>query len=271
MTSILYKELLKCKASLSISLSKNLTYKFNFLFMMTIPVFVFFAIKYSLWSSIYATHPETEIKGYNLARMIEYQFWILIFDLFIRSHFFSENISRFIRLGRISSFLLYPFPFIAYQFNLFLSDKILQFFIACVFLILVLSIGWIKPPILSHVLQAGILVFLVALYWFFIQILIGFLSFWLDETWSLNLAVRFISFFLSGSVLPLDLFPQTLAQILYWTPFPYLIYFPIQIIMGQEVHFLKCFGILSFWVFFFSLCTQLLWKKGLKLYSGAGL
>ena len=239
--------------------------------MMTVPVLIFFAIKYSLWSSIYAVNPKTEIQGYTLARMIEYQFWILIFDLFIRSYFFSQNVSSDIRLGKISSFLLYPFHFISYQFNLFLSDKILQFVIASSCLALVLSIGWVEMPPLSNVLKAGLLILLVALYWFFIQMIIGFVSFWLDETWSLNVAIRFISAFFSGSILPLDFFPEFLTHILFWTPFPYLVYFPIQILMGQEVDFLSCFSILLFWTFIFFLISKAIWKKGLNLYTAAGI
>lgn len=239
--------------------------------MMTVPVLIFFAIKYSLWSSIYATHSGIDIKGYTLARMIEYQFWILIFDLLIRSYFFSENVSSDIRLGKISSFLLYPFHFISYQFNLFLSDKILQLIISSFFLAFVLSLGWIEIPLFSHILKAVSLILLVALYWFFIQMILGFMSFWLDETWSLNVAIRFISAFLSGSILPLDLFPELLAKILYWTPFPYLVYFPIQILMGEDVDFLSCFFTLSFWTFLFFLISIRIWKKGLKFYTAAGI
>ena len=238
--------------------------------MMIVPVLVFFAIQYSLWSSIFAVHPEKEIQGYTLARMIEYQFWILIFDLFIRSYFFSENVSSDIRLGKISSFLLYPFHFISHQFNLFLSDKILQFVIAGSCFTLVLIMGWIEMPLLSNLLRAGFLILLVALYWFFIQMIIGFVSFWLDETWGLNVAIRFISAFLSGSILPLDFFPDFLSSILFWTPFPYLVYFPIQILMGREVDFLSCLSVLLFWTLLFFLISKWIWRKGLNLYTGAG-
>jgi len=271
MVIILYKEFLKWQASLSISLSRSLTYKLNFLSMMTVPVLIFFAIKYSLWSSIYAVNPQQEIQGYTLSRMIEYQFWILIFDLFIRSYFFSQNVSSDIRLGKISSFLIYPFSFLAYQFNLFLSDKVLQFVIALSCLILVLSLGWIDLPSFSRLSKAFALILTVALYWFFIQMIIGFLSFWLDETWSLNVAIRFISAFFSGSILPLDFFPSFLSQILYWTPFPYLVYLPISLLMGEDIDFLRCFVILCCWTFCFFLISKIIWKKGLKLYTAAGI
>ena len=201
--------------------------------MMTVPILVFFFIKYSLWTSIYSVNPVKEIQGYTLSRMIEYQFWIFIFDLFVKSYFFSENISSDIRLGRISSFLLYPFHFIAYQFSFFMSDKVIQFFIAVCCFILVVSTGLIQAPLVSNILKFSFLIFLAALYWFFIQMIVGVSAFWLDETWSLNASIRFISAFLSGAILPLDFFPKFLADFLLWTPFPYLAYFPCSNFNGK--------------------------------------
>jgi len=37
----------------------------------------------------------------------------------------------------------------------------------------------------------------------------------------------------SGHLFPLDILPQWLGRILYFTPFPYQLYFPISIYMGK--------------------------------------
>ena len=264
-------EYLKWLESLKICLARNLNYKINFLLMMVVPVVVFFAIKYNLWNSIYASNSQKEIQGYTLSKMIEYQFWILIFDLFVRSHFFSENISDDIRLGKISAFLLYPFSFISYQLNLFFSDKLIQFFIGGLCFSLVLFLGWLSLPSFFHLLKAGAFLLMVCLFWFFVQMGLGFLAFWFEKTWSLNVSVRFISAFFSGSIIPLDLYPEMLAKILLWTPFPYLIYFPVQILMGEPVSSSFCFIVLSLWIVVFFFITKWLWRKGLNFYTGAGI
>ena len=267
-----YKEFLKWQASFKTSLTKSLNYKINFLLLLVVPVCVFFAIKYNLWRSIYAVHPEKQIGGYSFSRMIEYQLWILVFELFIsRSVFFVENISSDIRLGKISSFLLYPFGFMSHQFVLFLSDKLLQFFIASFCFGLVLVMGWIEFPLILNLLKSLTLILMIGLFWFFVQMSLSFLSFWLEETWSLNLSVRFIATFFSGSILPLDLFPSFLQKLLYWTPFPYLMYFPIQMVMGDEVSFLSCFLVLLIWIFIMFFLAKMIWRKGLKFYTGAGM
>ena len=267
----IYLEYLKWIESLKICLSRSLNYKINFLLMMVVPVVVFFAIKYNLWNSIYASNTQQEIQGYTLSKMIEYQFWILIFDLFIRSHFFSENISSDIRLGKISSFLLYPFSFISYQLSLFFSDKLIQFFIGSFCFSLFLFSGWLSAPPLFSLLKTGAFILMICLFWFFVQMGLGFIAFWLEETWSLNVSVRFISAFFSGSIIPLDLFPKAFADILLWTPFPYLIYFPVKILMGEPVSSSFCFVVLSLWTVIFFFITKWIWKKGLNLYTGAGI
>ena len=264
-------EYLKWLQSLKISISKNLNYKINFLLMMVIPVLVFFAIKYNLWSSIYATNSAENIKGYTLSQMIEYQFWILIFELFVRSHFFSRNISEDIRLGKISAFLLYPFGFINYQLSLFFSDKLIQFFIGIFSLSVAIAFGWVQMPSLDILFKAGIFIFMVSTFWFFTQLLVGFLSFWLEETWSINISVRFISAFLSGSIIPLDFYPEIMSKILLWTPFPYLIYIPVKVLMGESIDVGFSIFILFVWMLILLFLVQFVWRKGLKLYTGAGI
>ena len=264
-------EYLKWNQSLKISLSKNLHYKVNFLLMMCLPVLVFFVIKYNLWSSIYEGNNYKTIKGYSLSEMINYQFWILILEFFVRSYFFSQNISVEIRHGKISCFLLYPFSYIKYQLSVFLSDKVLQVFVGLFTLLLVLFFSWVKTPSALIFLKAGLFIFMINIFWFFVQLFIGFLAFWLEETWGLNISMRFIAAFLSGSVLPLDLYPEWFAEILHWTPFPYLLYVPVKILMGEELDIGFSLSILFAWNVILFFCVWGIWRKGLRLYSGSGM
>lgn len=269
--SYFFKEYIKWIASLKISLSKTLNYKVNFFLMMVIPVFIFFAIKYNLWVSIYSANPHEIIQGYSLSEMIEYQFWILIFDLFVRSHFFSQNISSDIRLGKISAFLLYPFSFISYQMSLFFSDKLIQFFIGIFSLFVAIFFNWLKLPSLTVLFQAGVFILMVSAFWFFIQLTVGFISFWMEETWSLNISIRFISAFFSGAIIPLDLFPDIIEKALLWTPFPYLTYIPVRILMGESFNLGYSYLILFIWLVVLLFSMLWIWRKGLSLYTGAGI
>ncbi len=263
-------EYLKNFQSIKTFLIRNMTYKMNFFLLMVIPIFVFFFIKYNLWISIYKINSVEVIQGYTLARMLQYQFGIVLLDLFVRSHFFSQNLSADIRLGKISSFLLYPFNFINYQLSKFISDKILQLFIGLITLFVVLFFDLIEINI-SILIKFFLFIITINIFWFLTQTFIGLLSFWLEETWSLNICIRFITAFLSGSFIPLDLYPEFLRNILTWTPFPYLIYFPVKVLMGDSVPVIFCLSVISFWILILVFITQGVWKKGLKLYTGTGM
>ncbi len=264
-------EYLKHSQSIKIFLIKNITYKFNFFLMMIIPVSVFFFIKYNLWVSIYEINSVEIIKGYTLSKMIKYQFGIFLLDLFVRSHFFSQNLSTDIRLGKISSFILYPFHFINYQLSQFIANKFLQLLIGSTAILTALLFKVIEIDSFSVFIYFLLFVIITSIFWFFIQTIIGLFAFWIDETWSLNVSFRFITAFLSGAFIPLDLYPELLKNILIWTPFPYLVYFPVKILMGDEVPILFCVSILSVWTLILIFIALWAWKKGLKLYTGAGI
>ena len=261
----------KWAQSIKTALIKSANYKADFFLSLIVPVGVYFFIKYNLWSSIYHFNSSGHIQNYSLEKMIQYQFWIMIIDFFVRAHFFSENISEQIRLGKISSFLLYPFGFIKYQLSLFISDKIIQLFVGSLALSLALCFHFTQPINGIILTKSLFLLCLVSGFWFITQTLVGLLAFWLEETWSLNVCIRFIAAFLSGSLLPLDLYPETLTKILLWTPFPYLIYFPVKLLMGESVNFGFICLVLGSWIIGLFLFMGWVWKKGLNLYTGSGI
>jgi ABC-2 type transport system permease protein len=76
--------------------------------------------------------------------------------------------------------------------------------------------------------------------------------------------------FLSGMVAPLVLFPDTVRQIVLWTPFPYLIYFPASLLTGHPEHVVRGFVALVLWSAVFWVLNRWLWQRGLRQYSGMG-
>ena len=272
-SSPLFKtEALKWIQAVKTALIHAAAFKLEFVFGVISPFFLFFFIKYSLYSSIYSA-PEggALLRFYSFHEMTAYHTWLLIFEIFTRAGFFSENLSRDIRLGRISSLLLYPFGFLKHYSALFLADKALRFFISFFTLALALSFGFLGFPSLKFAAAGFLFMLAAAAFFFLIQIIIGMLAFWVDETWSLNVALRWIIMFASGSLLPLDFFPPALQTALSWTPFPYLAYFPALIFMGKAERLGFALWILIFWLAALSWIARLVFQKGLKLYTGSGI
>jgi ABC-2 type transport system permease protein len=261
----------KYVSTIRIELSSQLAYKLNFILLILGPAAVFFFIKVNLWWSIFTVRENEPVAGYSFERMLEYQVYVLVATLLSQAYV-SRNISEDIRFGRISAFLLYPTSFMGYHFGAFSAAQILN--VATV--ALVLSLVWISGiiPIASvAAFVSGLaLTFVVSLLWFSIWFLLSCTAFWLDEAWVIRVMFAIVARFLSGAVIPLDIFPEGLRTLLWYTPFPYLTFVPVQTMMGTPpVDFVEALTITLAWLAIASSCAYLIWRRGLRLYSAAGI
>jgi len=79
-----------------------------------------------------------------------------------------------------------------------------------------------------------------------------------------------LQIFFSGLIAPLDVFPDSIRDVLILTPFPYLVYFPAAILVDLKIQLFKGWLIMIFWIILCYTLNRWLWKKGLKHYSGMG-
>ena len=95
-------------------------------------------------------------------------------------------------------------------------------------------------------------------------------SFWIERAVAIEQFWFLFYLFLSGMVAPLSMFPSFMAQLALWSPFPYLIYFPVAVLLGLDTPLLRGFGITLGWLIIFALLNRWLWRRGLRRYSGMG-
>lgn len=261
---------LKWYQTIIISWKKNTAYKLNLVLQIIGPAVVFFFIKYSLWNTIFAQNPGKLISGYTFSAMISYHIWSFLVSLMSQGHT-ALNLSLDIRMGRISSYLIYPFNFWEFHTASFIGFQLLQLVIATFSLLAFYVIGILPEITWMHLGLGVICSFYVSLFWYTLQYLTGLIAFWLEETWMLRVILQIITVFLSGAVIPLELFPKWSVDILNYTPFPYLTYYPIKVFMGASVNLLNFFGVTTAWFLALCLANTLLWKKGMKHYTAAGM
>ncbi|EQC49225.1 ABC-2 family transporter protein [Bacteriovorax sp. BSW11_IV] len=262
--------LLKWWQTMRISWSRYTAYRLNFFLQVIGPAIVFFFIKYSLWSAIFSQEPHKVIQGYDFQGMINYHVWTLIVGLVAQGHT-AMNLSEDIRLGRISTYLIYPFNFWEFHTASFFSFQILQFCIALISLGILLAIGVISSLTLSTLCIGFLFCFYVSLFWYLLQYLTGILGFWLEETWMLRVILQIVAGFLSGAIIPLELYPQKFVAFLNYTPFPYLTYYPVKVFSGDYSHLMQAFLVIAFWIGITFVLNHLVWKKGIKNYTAAGM
>ncbi|MFW7379136.1 MAG: ABC transporter permease [Oligoflexus sp.] len=257
--------------TMRIAWSNYLAYKLNFLLLVIGPTLVFFFIKYNLWTSIYGMEGVDSIQGYDLDSMLAYQVWVMIVS-FLAQSYHSMNLAEDIRLGRISSYLVYPFNFSSFHLANFIAIQGVQFIVSLVTVTTVLLAGLISLPDILQILKGLSMSWLVGLLWFQISFIIGLAAFWLEETWVLRVMFTTIAQFFSGALIPLELYPQWLLDFLYWTPFPYLTFVPVKQFMGEFAgSFMHSLVVISIWLLLSLACARFIWQRGLRLYTAAGM
>jgi ABC-2 type transport system permease protein len=252
--------------------SEMFVYRVNFFLQVLGPAFVFLVIKVSLWSSVYRFDESVKIGNYTLTQMLIYHLWVMLVTL-LTTTYNSVNLSEDIRLGRISSYLIYPFSLGAFHAAQFLARQVVQVMIVMVTLLIVYATLHDKLPTLTlNTLLAGVfLSSMVSFFWFVLQYLIGLMSFWMEESWTLRVILHIVTQFCSGAIIPLDLYPHWARTILTYTPFPAISFIPTRLFLGLEHAWFEPFVLLMGWTVIMALISRLIWRNGLKLYTAAGM
>lgn len=106
---------------------------------------------------------------------------------------------------------------------------------------------------------------------FVIQYTIAMLCFWTERAASAETLWFIVYMFLSGAIAPLEMFPPAFAAVVQWTPFPWLIWAPAQLLVGNEA-FDVWFGlaVVGGWTAAFAILNRALWRRGLLRNSAMG-
>jgi len=258
-----------------IGIQNNLQYRVNYLTRTLFSFIPLFAML-SLWRTIYGNNSAAgEHNGYSQAQMIFYYMLVAVVDVFTAVNEDDWQIAADIREGNISQFLLKPVDYLGYRLCLFFSGRIA--FISMALVPLAAFIFCFRSYFVTPVNEAAFLVFpvsllLTALLQFFISYAMAMLAFWFLEISTLIFILFAFEYLASGHLFPLDLLPPVLRQILFLTPFPYQLYFPISIYMGKVAGADLWRGLLTqfFWVLLAYFFARFMWSRGIKKYSAFG-
>jgi ABC-2 type transport system permease protein len=185
------------------------------------------------------------------------------------------GIARDIRDGNLKKYLLQPIEMIPYLLSYRVAHKCAYIatsalpyallFLACAHYFTLPS----DPVTWAAYLAALLMGFLVG---FFFEASLGMLGFWFLQIGSFLYVVGTISFFVSGHMLPLDVLPPGLADVLQLLPFKYLAYFPAVVFQEKVRGEALAWELLTelAWAVGFILLARFLYRRGLRRYSAYG-
>jgi len=260
---------------INIGLQNNLAYRFNYLTRTLFSFIPLFAMV-SLWRTIYDHNGRAgDASGFSQAQMIFYYLLVAVVDVLTAVNEDDWQIAADIREGNISQFLLKPIDYLWYRLCLFFSGRLA--FIAMAALPLAGFIycfrGYVQPPAGGMALPVFIMSLgLTALLQFFISYAMAMLAFWLLEISTFIFILFAFEYLASGHLFPLDVLPPVLKQILYLTPFPYQLYFPISVYLGKVAgaELWQGLAMQLFWVLAAYALARFMWRRGIKKYSAFG-
>src|SRR5439155_7156099 len=115
-------------------------------------------------------------------------------------------------------------------------------------------------------------VVLTALLQFFTSYMMAMLAFWVLEVSTFIFILFAFEYIASGHLFPLDILPAGLVRVLFLSPFPYQLYFPVSIYMGktQGADLTRGLLIQACWVILALGLARFAWMRGIKKYSAVG-
>lgn len=258
-----------------IGIQNNLTYRFNFLARVLFGLIPLTAVLL-LWRTIYAGNGAGSTVGtYSLAQMISYYLMITIVDALTAVNEDDWQIATDIKDGNISQFLLKPVDYLSFRLCLFVSGRFTYMtvaFIPLTIFILCLHQYFLLPPdwttLVCFVASLG----LTALLQFFLSYMMAMLAFWVLEVSTFIFILYAFEYIASGHLFPLDILPHGLEQVLYCTPFPYQLYFPVGVYMGKVTGPELWRGLMTqfAWVFLAYGLARFAWHRGIRKYGAVG-
>jgi len=174
--------------------------------------------------------------------------------------------------GKLSPRLLQPIDPVWHHLAGHISERFARlsfaFLLMGLFFILYPQAFWL--PSLSQILLFILAVALAFTLRFIIQYTFAMLAFWTERASALENFWLLFYLFLSGLIAPLEVFPEPVRKIVMFTPFPYLVDFPASILVGLPTDVWQGFFSMVGWTLIFLGANRLLWRAGLKRYSGMG-
>ena len=258
---------------LSLELRKTFSYRFDFWFRFLGVLMANVVIAYYLWSAIFAQTGAAQIGGYTFQGMILYYLMVPLIENVSRGQ--ESGLAQEIYGGTLTRYLVYPVPFFPFRYVGSLAGTV----VALLQLVVVLG-GYLalagRPsdlPLTAGTVAMGLVAAVAAgLLNFLMVAALEMVAFWADQIWSLNVMLMFCVRLLGGSLLPLSLFPDWSRAALAWTPFPYLVSFPIRTLTGQValVEWGQGLLIIALWSLGFALLDRWIWRRGNLRYTGVG-
>lgn len=259
-------------AALANGLKDATAYRWEFLTEILGSAFVPAAVQWVLWYAMFKLGGATEVGGMNYTQMVQYTMVSILFTQ-VRGGNLDFELQEMIRSGNLSNYLLRPVSVIELVYLRGLAPKLLVAAL-CLGVGLVFSIVAPEWTGLSPFRLMGAMFLAMlgnVLHYQFSSALAAAAFYW-EEAYSILMVKNLLISFLSGELIPLNMFPDNMAWIWKSLPFYFFVYGPTQFSLGHwstEQFFVECLRA-GVWIMAFGAMVHFTWRVGMKRYLSLG-
>jgi ABC-2 type transport system permease protein len=224
---------------------------------------------YFLWVSLLKT--QGSFLGYSRAQMLTYVLGMSLLRALVLSGKGWELIQE-ISSGKLSSYLLRPIDYFAFHFSRELAAKTLLGLSAIVEIAVLVALfrAPLYWPSLSAALGALVLAAGAMVLYAELSLLVCSAAFWTSESIGPLFLFELILQFAAGAFFPLDVLPASVQAGLRLTPFPYLVYVPLETYLERGPAIGPSLAIACIWIVALYAALRSVWSVGLRDYAAEG-
>ena len=226
----------------------------------------------AVWTSI--ANSKGDVSGLTANDFVTYYMTLLVVDQ-VTSNIVIHTFAYKIQDGTLSGELVRPIhPMLT---NALVNNIAFKFLTVMGFIPIWLLLFFLYKPDFSNVALTGVLLAIPAM---IIGFLVGFLlsaaitslAFWTTRVYSIHEFYYALILLFSGQFVPLQLMPNLIQNIAQYLPFQLLIYFPIQLILGNlsQAQIIQGFTSGIIWLTVSIVTFNLIWRNGVKRFSAVG-
>lgn len=226
----------------------------------------------AVWTSI--ANSKGSVNGLTANDFVTYYMTLLIVDQ-ITSNIVIHTFGYKIQDGSLSGELIRPIhPMLT---NALVNNISFKMLTILGFIPIWIVLFFLYKPDFSSVTLNGILLAIPAM---MIGFFIGFLlsatitslAFWTTRVYSIHEFYYALILLFSGQFVPLTLMPRVIQDIAQYLPFQFLIYYPIQLILGKltQAQIVQGFITSSIWLVVAITLFNFVWRNGVKRFSAVG-
>ncbi|MFW5438573.1 ABC transporter permease [Paenibacillus apiarius] len=263
----------KYAAAFKIGLQASVEYRLQFVIGLVSLVFPV-GIQSLIWTAVYRSSAQDVLYGYDYGQMILYTILSGIVAKFVMTQL-EHTIAEDIKSGGLNAYLVRPVSYFGYRLCAYAGSRVVSdgVLIALVTAVLLTAIRYghaSLSPVRIGLFAAALV--LAASVQFLLSYAICALAFRLAEISYFFVITGLVVQMLSGGMVPLEVFGETLNGWFHFLPFKYTIYFPVNVLNGRLAEGEALTGILiqCGWIVLLAGAAHLAWRLGLKRYVGLG-